>query len=117
VTQTLFDSNAPDSEVHVTLDGSYAEARKQAILNFERSYVRSLLDRTGGNVSQAARIAGIDRVYLHRLIRRHRPAMRIVEGEGVQGDVVNVEHKLGARHPGERWEALKAVWRSTGTRR
>jgi DNA-binding NtrC family response regulator len=51
---------------------AYAEARKQAIHEFERTYVRALLSRCQGNVSRAAREAKIDRVYLHRLIRRHR---------------------------------------------
>ncbi len=50
----------------------YAEARKQAIHEFERTYVEALLVRCDGNVSRAAREAKIDRVYLHRLIRRHR---------------------------------------------
>ena len=30
-----------------------------------------LLKRAGGNVSQAAREGGLDRVYLHRLIKKH----------------------------------------------
>ena len=50
---------------------SYEEARKRAIAAFERSYLEALLDRSQGNVSRAARDAGMDRVYLHRLIRRH----------------------------------------------
>lgn len=49
----------------------YHDARKQAISAFERVYVRSLLERCKGNVSLCARTAGIDRVYLHRLLRRH----------------------------------------------
>jgi len=52
--------------------GSYAEARSEAILKFERAYVLALLEATGGNVSEAARVAKMDRVYLHRLMRRHR---------------------------------------------
>jgi DNA-binding NtrC family response regulator len=51
---------------------SYAEARKLAIAEFERQYLRLLLERTRGNVSRAAREAGIDRVYMHRLMRRHQ---------------------------------------------
>jgi two-component system, NtrC family, response regulator GlrR len=50
---------------------SFATARQQALDQFERSYVQALLDRHGGNVSQAARAAGMNRVYLHRLLRRH----------------------------------------------
>ncbi len=85
------------------LAGSYAEARRRAILDFERTYVAELLVRTEGNVSQAARIAKIDRVYLHRLIRRHRPA----------GEVDTAPKERPARttrEPGERWESLKALW-------
>jgi DNA-binding NtrC family response regulator len=51
---------------------TYAEARKLAIAEFERQYLRLLLERTRGNVSRAAREAGIDRVYMHRLMRRHQ---------------------------------------------
>lgn len=56
----------------VDVERPYAEARKQAIHEFERTYVEALLARCDGNVSRAAREAKIDRVYLHRLIRRHR---------------------------------------------
>jgi DNA-binding NtrC family response regulator len=49
----------------------YPKARRQALDDFERDYLSDLLPRHQGNVSQAAREAGIDRVYLHRLIRRH----------------------------------------------
>jgi DNA-binding NtrC family response regulator len=49
----------------------YAEARRQAQEAFEAAYVRALLDAHGGRVSAAARAAGIGRVYLYRLIRRH----------------------------------------------
>lgn len=50
----------------------YAEARRRAIEAFEREYVRDLLARHGGKVSEAAAAAGMDRVYLHKLVRRHR---------------------------------------------
>jgi two-component system, NtrC family, response regulator GlrR len=49
----------------------YAEARRQATEAFERAYVRELLNAHGGRVSAAARAAGIGRVYLYRLMRRH----------------------------------------------
>jgi len=52
---------------------SYAEARSAAVTDFERRYLEALLHRHGGNVSAAARAAGMHRVYLHELIRRHGP--------------------------------------------
>jgi DNA-binding NtrC family response regulator len=48
----------------------YAEARRRALDTFERAYATALLERHG-SVSAAARAAGITRVYLHRLLRRH----------------------------------------------
>jgi DNA-binding NtrC family response regulator len=50
---------------------SYPEARRRAVEAFERAYVKDLLARHGGKVSQAAAGAKIDRVYLHRLLKRH----------------------------------------------
>jgi two-component system response regulator GlrR len=50
---------------------SYAEGRRRALEGFEKSYIRALLDLHGGKVAIAARAAGIDRVYLYRLMRRH----------------------------------------------
>jgi two-component system response regulator GlrR len=57
-----------------TVDASvpYAEARRRALDRFEREYVKALLARHDGKVSQAAEAAGIDRVYLYKLSRRHR---------------------------------------------
>jgi DNA-binding NtrC family response regulator len=48
----------------------YKQARAEAVAQFESSYVRDLI-ATYANVSEAARQAHIDRVYLHRLMRRH----------------------------------------------
>ncbi len=49
----------------------YEVARRQAIDNFEREYVTKLLQHNDDNVAQAARNAGVNRAYLHRLLRRH----------------------------------------------
>jgi DNA-binding NtrC family response regulator len=49
----------------------YAEARRRALDDFERRYATALLALHQGKVTAAAQAAGIDRVYLHRLLRRH----------------------------------------------
>jgi len=50
---------------------SFREAKERLIAAWERDYVTQLLRKSGGNVSQAARDGGIDRVYLHRLMKKH----------------------------------------------
>lgn len=55
----------------VGADLPYKQARAHMIEAFEREYVRGLLERHEGNISKAARVAGIDRVYLHRLLRKY----------------------------------------------
>ncbi len=61
----------PSKDAVIGADLPYKQARGQMIEAFEREYVRGLLDRHEGNVSKAARAAGIDRVYLHRLLRKY----------------------------------------------
>ena len=46
-------------------------ARARAVAEFEERYVRALLAATGGNASEAARRAQMDRPYLLELKRRH----------------------------------------------
>ncbi|MBI2372576.1 MAG: FHA domain-containing protein [Deltaproteobacteria bacterium] len=60
-----------DEPAGVGVDLPYKEAKSRMLLAFEREYVRGLLSRHQGNVSRAARAAGIDRVYLHRLIKKY----------------------------------------------
>jgi DNA-binding NtrC family response regulator len=49
----------------------YAEARRQALDGFERGYAEALLREHSGKVAAAAAAAGMDRVYLYRILRRH----------------------------------------------
>ena len=49
---------------------SYTEQRKEVLLRFQTEYVWQLLIAAGGNISQAARLAKIDRKHLWRLIRK-----------------------------------------------
>jgi DNA-binding NtrC family response regulator len=48
----------------------FRAARDRWLRWFERRYLEELLERAGDNVSAAARAAGVDRVYFHRLLRR-----------------------------------------------
>jgi DNA-binding NtrC family response regulator len=56
------------------LDRPYAEAKDRAVATFDRAYVARALDRAGGNVSEAARLAGMDRSNFRRLVKKARQA-------------------------------------------
>ena len=43
--------------------------RDRFVRHIERQYLEALLAAHGGNVSAAARAAGVDRVHLHRLLK------------------------------------------------
>jgi DNA-binding NtrC family response regulator len=49
----------------------YRDARAAALHRFEAEYLKDLIDRTGGNASEAARLARMDRPYLLTLLRKH----------------------------------------------
>ena len=49
----------------------FKEARERLIEAWERDYLSAVLTKAGGNVSLAARRAGLSRVYLHELIKKH----------------------------------------------
>jgi transcriptional regulator with GAF, ATPase, and Fis domain len=49
----------------------FKEAKGMLIEAFEREYLVNLLDRHSGNISRAALEAGIDRNYIHRLIKKY----------------------------------------------
>jgi transcriptional regulator with GAF, ATPase, and Fis domain len=50
---------------------TFAAAKAKAIREFERRYVRDMLERAGGNVSLAARLAGKERSRFGRLVRKY----------------------------------------------
>ena len=49
----------------------YAQARKMAVREFERQYLIRLLAQSRGNITEAARIAGLRRTSVYKLLRRH----------------------------------------------
>ena len=53
------------------LEMPFKEAKAQLVEAFERDYLRALLARHHGNISRAAAEAGIDRNYIHRLVKKY----------------------------------------------
>jgi DNA-binding NtrC family response regulator len=49
---------------------SFKDARQAALEEFERRYFERLLRRVDGNISEAARVAGLDRSNLRRALGR-----------------------------------------------
>ena len=55
----------------VDLDRPYAELKEEIVERLTRVYLEQLLERTGGNRSEAARIADLQRGYLRRLLEKY----------------------------------------------
>jgi DNA-binding NtrC family response regulator len=55
----------------IDVDVPFKLAKAALIDDFERAYITQLLAWANGNLSKAARHAGIDRMYLHRLVQHH----------------------------------------------
>jgi DNA-binding NtrC family response regulator len=55
----------------VDATAAYALERERAIAEFERRYLKALLVLHDGKVSRAAAVAGMDRAYFYRILRRH----------------------------------------------
>jgi DNA-binding NtrC family response regulator len=68
-------ASAPDVltaafERFIDLDRPYAELKEEAMQGFLQVYLRLLLARTGGNQSEAARISGLARAHIGRVLAR-----------------------------------------------
>jgi DNA-binding NtrC family response regulator len=50
----------------------YAEAKRRLVALFDETYTGEVLRRTGGNMSESARRAGLDRSNFRRLLKRHK---------------------------------------------
>jgi DNA-binding NtrC family response regulator len=57
-------------EVSFAADRSYHQAKAEVLGRFERRYLEDLLRRAGGNISEAARIAGVERKHLYKMLER-----------------------------------------------
>ncbi len=61
-------------------DDDYHQARERVLAEFERRYLIALVQRAGGNMSKAARLASVDRTTLYRMMERH----------GLQRDMLSI---------------------------
>lgn len=60
-----------ESETTVTADRPFREAKAEVVERFEKAYLQDLLRRSGENLSNAARIANLERKYLYTLLDKH----------------------------------------------
>jgi DNA-binding NtrC family response regulator len=47
------------------------DAKRRASAAFEKRYLTKVMERAKGSVSEAARLAGLDRTNFRRLLQRH----------------------------------------------
>jgi transcriptional regulator with PAS, ATPase and Fis domain len=62
------------------MDDSFHVAKDNVIAHFEQQYLSRLTTRAGGNMSKAARLAGVDRTTLYRLMEKHGVRRDVLSG-------------------------------------
>jgi DNA-binding NtrC family response regulator len=62
----------------VSTEEPYYAARNRLVAEFELHYLTQLLTHSRGNMSHAARVAGVDRTTLYRLMERHGLDRRVL---------------------------------------
>jgi DNA-binding NtrC family response regulator len=55
-------------------------AKEALVESFERAYLRGVLAACNGNMTRAAKMAGLDRMYLHRLVQKHGSRAELTSG-------------------------------------
>jgi DNA-binding NtrC family response regulator len=65
-----------------TRSEQYHAARERLLADFEREYLKWLVREAGGNMSRAARLAGVDRTTLYRLMEKHEITRTSHESRG-----------------------------------
>jgi DNA-binding NtrC family response regulator len=60
------------ADAAIDLARPFIEAREELLGRFEKGYLEGQLSRHGGNISRAARAAGLDRMHFKRLLARHQ---------------------------------------------
>lgn len=59
---------------------AYHEAKDGLVERFEREYLARVVNRAQGNISEAARMAGVDRTTLYRMMERHGLSKEMLTG-------------------------------------
>ena len=71
VTRSRATSSAPPPVTDAETDEPLTEAKRHASAAFEKRYLRAVMERAKGSVSEAARLSGLDRTNFRRLLQRH----------------------------------------------
>lgn len=76
------DGGALDAALDDLIDVTqpYPAQKEQLLDRFTRRYLEALLTHTGGNQTEAARLAGLGRTYMSRLLKRHGLSKRGRDG-------------------------------------
>src|SRR5439155_19401768 len=53
------------------VDLPFKEAKERLVDSFTRDYLEALLQKHGGNITKAAKAAGIARPYVHKLVQKY----------------------------------------------
>src|SRR5262249_28805926 len=59
-----------DGFAHIDIDVPFKVAKQKLVDEFDRRYLEALLEAHEGNISAAARAAGIERMSIYKMIRR-----------------------------------------------
>jgi transcriptional regulator with PAS, ATPase and Fis domain len=81
--QSLDDVSSAGHAVRYPLHEEYHHARELLLADFEKQYLRHVVKQANGNLSDAARIAGVDRTTLYRLMEKHE----VDRGDLMKADV------------------------------
>jgi len=98
----------PASLISTLLEESYHAARDRVIAQFERQYLTWLVNRASGNMSKAARIAGVDRTTLYRLMERHGLQRSPTAGWVVERESASTAESADSAEPVEPMDVVTA---------
>ena len=98
-------------------DASYKEAKQEVLDQFERDYIGRVYEEHGGNISKAARTAGLTRYHLRELLKKHGESDEVIHAmechhgdydpHSVEAVLVTAADALSAARPGARREILE----------